>query len=200
MKASHRFGAWLLAACALALLAGCATGPRISTDMDPGADFSRYRTWAFYEPLAMEQSGYSTWITERIRGDVRREMQARGYTYDESSPDLRVNFQGIVQEKTSVYSVPRTDYRVFYSYRHRAYYAVPFWYDETQVNRYTEGTLTVDLVDAAQNRLVWTGAAIGRVTRQGPAERGEDIDRAIAEIFMRYPFRAGSGAGELPVR
>lgn len=201
MKAvSHRFGAWLLATCALILLAGCATGPRISTDADPEADFSRYRTWAFYEPIAMEQSGYSTWLTERIRADVRREMEARGYTYDESSPDLRVNFQGIVAEKTNVYSVPRTDYQVFYSYRHRSYFAVPFWYDETQVNRYTEGTLTVDLVDAAHNRLVWTGAAIGRVTRKDPQERAAEVDRAISEIFLRYPFRAGSGAGTMPER
>jgi len=199
MKAPHRFGAWLLA-CAFALLAGCASGPRISTDSDPEADFSRYSTWAFYQPVAMEQSGYSTWITQRIRDNVRREMTARGYAYDEASPDLLVNFQGIVQEKTSVYSVPRTDYQVFYSYRHRSYFAVPFWYDETQVSRYTEGTLTVDLVDAARNRLVWTGAAIGRVKRSGPAERAEDVDRAISEIFMRYPFRAGSGAGALPVR
>src|SRR3546814_6252619 len=59
--------------------------------------------------------------SERIRDDVRREMDARGYVYDEGSPDLRVNFQGIVQEKTNVYSVPRTDYQVFYSYRHRSY-------------------------------------------------------------------------------
>src|SRR3546814_7609036 len=127
-------------------------------------------------------------------------MDARGYVYDEGSPDLRVNFQGIVQEKTNVYSVPRTDYQVFYSYRHRSYFAVPFWYDETQVNRYTEGTLTVDLVDAAQNRLVWTGAAIGRVTRKDPQERAMEVDRAIAEIFLRYTFRAGSGFGTLPDR
>jgi len=200
MKASHRFGAWLLAACALALLAGCATGPRVSTDADPRADFSRYRTWAFYHPIAMEQSGYSTFLTERIRDDVRREMEARGYAYDEASPDLRVNFQGIVQEKTNVYSVPRTDFQYFYSYRHRAYYAVPYWYDEAQVSRYTEGTLTVDLVDAARNHLVWTGAAIGRVTRKAPEERAADVDRAIAEIFMRYPFRAGSRAGSLPAQ
>src|SRR3546814_18959125 len=90
-------------------------------------------------------------------------------------------------------SVPRTDYQVFYSYRHRSYFAVPFWYDETQVNRYTEGTLTVDLVEAAQNRLVWTGAAIGRVTRKDPQGRAREVDSAIPEIFLRYPFRAGSG-------
>src|SRR3546814_2237202 len=79
--ASHRLGTWLLAACALVLLAGCATGPRISTAADPEADFSRYRSWAFYEPIAMEQSGYSTWLTERIRDDVRPGMAARGSVY-----------------------------------------------------------------------------------------------------------------------
>lgn len=200
MQTSHCFYRWLLAACSLAILAGCATGPRITTDADPEADFARYRSWAFYQPIAMEQSGYSTFMTERIRADVRREMEARGYTYDEQSPDLRVNFQGVVQEKTDVYSVPRSDVQYFYSYRARSYYAVPFWYDQTQVNQYTEGTLTIDLVDAARNRLVWTGAAIGRVTRKAPQERAMEIDRAIGEIFLRYPYRAGSNTPAVPAQ
>ena len=200
MKVSNRFRAWLLSACALAFLAGCATGPKIRVDADPEADFSHYHTWAFYQPIAMEQSGYSTFLTERIRADVRREMEARGYAYDEKSPDLRVNFQGVMQEKTDVYSMPRTNVQYFYSYRHKAYFAVPFWYDETQVSKYTEGTLTVDLVDAAKNRLVWTGAAIGRVTRKAPQEQAADTDRAIVEIFLRFPFRAGSGTPAKPAQ
>ena len=174
------------------LLAACATGPRVRTDYDPSADFSRYRTWGFYKPIAMEESGYSTWISDRIKDNVRREMEARGYRYAESDPDLQVNFQGIVREKTDVWSVPRTDYQYFYSYRRRSYFAVPFWYDETQVNQYTEGTLTVDLVDAERNRMVWTGAAIGRVTRKTPQERLAEVDTAIASIFAQYPYRAGS--------
>lgn len=176
-----------------ALLSACVTGPRIRTETDPEADFSRYRTWAFYEPIAMEEnSGYSTWITDRIKTDVRSAMGARGYTYDAKSPDLKVNFQGIVQERTDVYSTPMVDYQYFYSYRARRYVAVPYWYDQTQVSRYTEGTLTVDLVDAQRNRLVWTGDAIGRVTRKAPQERLQDVDRAIFEIFQRFPFQAGS--------
>lgn len=174
------------------LLAACATGPRVRTDYDPSADFSRYRTWGFYKPIAMEESGYSTWISDRIKDNVRREMEARGYRYVDSDPDLQVNFQGIVREKTDVWSVPRTDYQYFYSYRRRSYFAVPFWYDETQVNQYTEGTLTVDLVDAERNRMVWTGAAIGRVTRKTPQERLAEVDTAIASIFAQYPYRAGS--------
>ena len=200
MQTSHCFYRWLLAACSLAILAGCATGPRITTDADPEADFARYRSWAFYQPIAMEQSGYSTFMTERIRADVRREMEARGYTYDEQSPDLRVNFQGVVQEKTDVYSVPRSDVQYFYSYRARSYYAVPFWYDQTQVNQYTEGTLTIDLVDTARNRLVWTNTAIGRVTHKTPQEQAMEIDRAIGEIFLRYPYRAGSNTPAVPAQ
>lgn len=180
-----------LVACSL-LLAACVSGPRVRTDQDPEADFARYRTWAFYEPIAMEQSGYSSWISDRVKDNVRRAMSDRGYRYDEKSPDMRVNFQGIVQEKTDVYSTPRVDYQYFYNYRARSYVAVPFWYDEAQVSRYTEGTLTVDMVDAARNRMVWTGDAIGRVTRRSPQERLEDVDAAIAAIFAQYPYRAGS--------
>ena len=184
---------WLFALLAVAVLAACATGPRVRTDYDPSADFGRYRTWGFYKPIAMEESGYSTWISDRIKDNVRREMEARGYRYAESDPDLQVNFQGIVRERTDVWTMPRTDFQYFYSYRRRAYFAVPVWYDETQVNQYTEGTLTVDLVDAARNRMVWTGAAIGRVVRRTPQEKAAEVDTAIASIFAQYPYRAGSG-------
>jgi hypothetical protein len=191
MNAARTFRSAALMLGAL-LLAACATGPRVRTDYDPGADFGQYRSWGFYKPIAMEESGYSTWISDRIKDNVRREMEARGYRYTEQDPDLLVNFQGIVRERTSVWSVPRTDYHWFYSYRRRSYFAVPFWYDETQVSQYTEGTLTVDLVDAERNRMVWTGAAIGRVVQRSAQQRATEVDTAIASIFAEYPYRAGS--------
>src|SRR5690606_31682531 len=143
-----------------------------------------------YEPLAMEQSGYTTYLSDRIKTSVRREMDARGYRFDPDNPDLRVNFQGIIRERTDVYNVPRTDMQYYYSYRARRYFAVPVWYDETRVNDYTEGTLTVDLVDAERNHLVWTGDAIGRVTQKTPQERVQAADAAIAAIFIEYPYTA----------
>lgn len=184
----------LVAALLALLLSACATGPRVSTDADPTANFSAYRTYAFYQPIAMEQSGYTSYLSDRIKQSVRREMDARGYRFDAADPDLLVNFQGYIREERDVYSVPRTDVQYFYSYRARRYVAVPVWYDQTRVSRYTVGTLTVDLVDAERNHLVWTGDAIGRVTQRQPAERAAAADRAVAAIFARYPFVAGSGA------
>ena len=184
---------WFVAALALVALAACATGPRVRTDYDPGANFAQYRTWGWYSPIAMEQSGYSSWISERIKANVQREMEARGYRYDAKSPDLKVNFQAVVQERSDVYTMPRSDIAWLYSYRARSYVAVPVWYDEATVSRYTEGTLTVDLVDAAKNRMVWTGDAIGRVVRRNPEQRAADIDASVAAIFAKYPYSAGSG-------
>lgn len=180
----------LLAAATLGLSA-CATGPLVRTDADPTASFSQYRTWGFYQPIAMEQSGYSSWISERIRADVQREMEARGYRYAADGADLLVNFQGVVEDKTAVWSVPRTDVQWFYSYRQRSYVAVPVWYDQTQVSRYREGTLTVDLVDGKRNRMVWTASASAPVPGKSmPAEkRMAELDRAITAIFAKYPHR-----------
>lgn len=182
----------LLVAATLGLTA-CATGPAVRVDHDPTASFMQYRTWSFYKPIAMEQSGYSSWISERVRADVQKEMESRGYRYQAEGADLLVNFQGVVEDRNAVWSMPRSSVEMFYSYRHRGYVAIPVWYNETQVSTYREGTLTVDLVDGKQNRMVWTGSASSPVgsSKKTPEKRMAEIDLAISSIFTKYPHRAG---------
>lgn len=183
---------WLLAALLLALLAACATGPRISSDSDPRADFSAYRTFAFYSPLAIEREGYASLVSGRMKAAARAEMEARGYRYSEEDPDLWLNINAYMQRRTDVSTIPDVDYAYYYSYRHRGYVAVPYWHDRTTVHRYTEGTMNIDLVDAERNALVWEGIAVGRVTRnQDAAARDAAIDATIRDIFAAYPHRAG---------
>ncbi|KAF1687287.1 hypothetical protein B1992_04725 [Pseudoxanthomonas broegbernensis] len=188
----RRLGAWAALAAVALLLSACASGPRISSEADPEADFGGYRSFAFHSPLAVESQGYSTPTSRRIRDAARAQMEARGYVYDTASPDLWVNLNAYLQERTDVTTMPEVDYDFYYSYRARSYLAVPYWRDRTDVRRYTEGTLNVDLVDARHRRLVWTGVAVGRVGRVAPEQRGARIDAAMAEIFARYPYRAGA--------
>lgn len=191
MQVQRRFILGMLGALAL-LLAGCATGPRITSEVDPEADFGSYRTFGFYTPLALEKEGYATPTTDRIKAATRAQLESRGYTYTTQQPDLWVNLNAYMQERTDVTSFPTVDYSYYYSYRARAYFAVPYWRDQTQVRQYTEGTLNVDLVDRQKNRLVWEGIAVGRIAKLKPAERAARIDSTLAEIFARYPYRAGS--------
>jgi hypothetical protein len=191
MQVSRRFYLCAIGGLLLAL-AGCASGPKISSEADPEADFGSYRTFGFYTPLALEKEGYSTPTTERIKAAARAQMESRGYRFTPDQPDLWVNLNAYLQEKTDVSTIPTVDYNYYYSYRARGYFAAPSWYDRTEVRQYTEGTLNVDLVDRAMNRLVWEGVAVGRVSRLKPAERDARIDSAVAEIFARFPYRASA--------
>jgi len=193
MQFSRRFSGWVLGICVL-LLAGCATGPQITSEADPEADFGGYRTFGFYAPLALEKEGYATPTTDRIKAAARAQLESRGYVYTPEQPDLWVNLNAYMQKRTDVTSFPTVDYNYYYSYRARSYFAVPFWHDETHVRQYTEGTLNVDLVDRRKNRLVWEGIAVGRIAKLKPEQRAARIDSTMAEIFARYPYRAGSAA------
>ena len=183
---------WLLAALLLGLLAACATGPRVSSDSDPSGDFSAFRTFAFYSPLAIEREGYASLVSGRMKAAARAEMEARGYRYSEDDPDLFLNINAFMQQRTDVSSIPEVDYAYYYSYRYRGYVAMPYWRDRTTVHRYTEGTMNVDLVDAGRNALVWEGIAVGRATRnQDAATRDAAIDSTMAAIFAQFPHTAG---------
>lgn len=188
-----RTAGWLVALLGAIALAGCATGPRITTEVDPEADFSRYRTFGFYSPLAIEKEGYTSAASERMKAAARAQMESRGYAFTTGKPDLWLNINAYTQQRTDVTTMPTVDYGYYYSYRHNAYFATPYWRDRTDVYRYTEGTLNVDLVDTARNRLVWEGIAVGRISgAKDPVERAARIDGAMADIFAEYPYRAGS--------
>jgi hypothetical protein len=175
---------------AVLLVSACASGPRVSAQVAPGADFTTYRTYAFHAPLAAESQGYSTPDSERMKAAARAQMEARGYTYSETSPDLLVNIDAQLQDRTDVFSAPQMQQRVYYSQFDRGYISTAYWAPRNDVYRYVEGTLNVDLVDAKAKRLVWEGTAVARMNKVKPAERGPRTDQAMAEIFAQYPHRA----------
>jgi hypothetical protein len=173
----------------LAWLAGCTSGPQVRANYDQGADFSRYRTFGFFEKLGTDEGGYSSLVTQQLKASTRRELETRGYTYAETGADLLLNFNAKLQQQTRVSQSPAM--YPYYGYRY-GYYGGWSGY-HTYVDQYVEGTLNVDIVDAARKQLVWEGVAVGRVSEKAEANRAAAIDMAVKEIFAKYPFRAGSG-------
>ena len=172
-------------------LAGCSTGPQVRADYDHSTNFALYRTFGYITPLGTDVDGYSTLITQRLKAATQRELEARGYRYDDAHPDLLVNFSAKLENKIDVQPVmaPPVGY---YGYRAAAFYgAWPAYGFQNNVDQYTQGTLNIDLVDAARKQLVWEGVAVGRVTNDKLANPAPAIDNAVKEIFAKYPYRAG---------
>lgn len=174
-----------------AVLAACTTGPQIRTDYDHSANFAAYKTFAFVSPLGTDVDGYSTLITQRLKAATQRELEARGYRYSETNPDLLVNFSARLENKIDIEPAmpPPIGY---YGYRAAAFYGPwPAYGFQNNVDQYTQGTLNIDLVDARRKQLVWEGVAVGRVTNEKLANPAPAIDQAVTDIFAKYVYRAG---------
>lgn len=61
---------------------------------------------------------------------------------------------------------------------------------DIQTVHYQEGTLTIDLVDAAKKQLVWQGVAQGRIHKKAVQNPGPAIDKAVTDIFAKFPIPA----------
>jgi hypothetical protein len=185
---------FVMVAAMLAVMAGCTSGPEIRTDYDHNADFSKYKTFGFFEPLGVESARYSSIYGSIFRTAITREMEQRGYTQSDN-PDLLINVSGKLQDKTTVTTMPSPYAGVgYYGYR-RGYYGAWGGYgygSETYVSNYTEGTVNVDLVDAAEKQMVWEGVGVGRVrANKSNEEVRANIGAAVTQMFKDYPFTAG---------
>ena len=77
---------------------GCA-GDNIRSDYDPEADFSQYNTYNFFADAGPESTNYQSFFSQYMVTAITQEMESRGYTKS-NDPDLLVNFNAILQEKT----------------------------------------------------------------------------------------------------
>jgi hypothetical protein len=186
-----RRAAWIAAA-AIGI-AACATtySPDISVDYDHTANLASYRTFGFTNQLGTDRAGYTTLVTKYFKDAVSREMEKRGYEYDEKDPDLLVNFYTNVREVSDVQRTPYMGYSYF-NYRYGLYGTWPL-YENAYPVTYKVGTVSVDIVDGEKMQLVWQGVAEGRITQEDLKNQQQGIDAAVGEIFQRF---SGTAAPE----
>jgi hypothetical protein len=189
MTLRHAFSTPLLACSLVCLLlvTGCATGPTIRSNVDPGANFNGFRTFSFFQPLSTDREGYQSLISQQLIASAQRELEARGLTRDDSKPDLLVNFSADLDQRLRITQTPAPVSSSFNRHRHGLYSTWPT-YQRTEVRQYTQGTLGVDVVDAARRQLVWEGFAIGRVTQRTTDNLGPVLNDAVVEIFREFPL------------
>jgi len=185
----------LAVAVSLLVLNGCASAPEVRVDFDRSVDFTQYQTFGFASPLGTDRGGYQSIVSKYLKAATQREMEARGMRLDSSAPQLLVNFNADLSEKLRVVTTPVPTAglgvgmgRDYYSYRGGLYSAWPLYRDETTASPYQEGTLNIDVVDAAQKQLVWEGVVTGSVSQKALDNVQAAIDTAVAAAFAKYPI------------
>jgi hypothetical protein len=186
---ASKIRAWMGTSLVFVMVVGCQSAPEVRSDFDHSANFGTYHTYNFVPQPTTDKLGYSSLLTQQLESAVSTQMEARGYVRSEH-PDLLVNFSGKLQNMQDVRSDPMPS-GPYYGYRAGLYGTWPGYSNEVYTVHYTEGTLNVDLIDAAKDRMVWEGVGVGEVTKAKLDDRQATLNAAVAAIFGKYPFRAG---------
>jgi hypothetical protein len=174
----------------LLALAGCASGPTVRTNVDPGTDFTQYKTFGFVNPLGTDRVGYRSIVSQQLIGDTQRELEARGLRRSDDSPQLLVNFNARLADVLQVSpALPPPVVVGYYGYRAGLYSTWPM-YNQSMVTQYTQGTLNIDIVDAARKQLVWEGVVTDSVTQRDLDNLPAALNVAVVAAFARFPVAA----------
>jgi hypothetical protein len=176
-----------LFACALGLAACSSEQATTRVDSRPGVDLTRYKTYGFMDETARNDSAFISAGSNifDLKRAVTRELEARGFQ-KAAQPDLLVNLGLVTEQRTQTRQANfQTDGLPYYigqrNYRWQA--------GDIPVGQYQEGTVTIDLVDAARKELVWQGTTSSILSRK-PTRAAKQIDEGVANVFARFPVPA----------
>lgn len=166
----------------LSLLLAACSPIKVITDFDAKADFSKYKSFSVYQ-LTDKGTSLSELNQQRIINAIRAELTKKGLTEVSNNPDLLVNATAIVTTKEQV-TATHYNYGGYY----RPYYWEPAYSGPTvyNVSELREGSLVIDIIDAASKHLLWEGTGNKEID-SGLKNPDDEIPYAVAKILADFP-------------
>jgi len=191
----HRraLGLALLASWMAVVTAACSSGLAVRSDQDPGADFGRYRTWNFFDPMGIEGGYNSPIFGELFREAISREMSERGYRLADD-PDLLINVTIRSDDKVKMtsYTTPYMS-GAYYGRPGGAYYGSAVGVGVgvgSRAQKTTEASVFIDLVDRRKRQIAWQGVAVAEVNDKVAQQLRDAIFTSVNRVYDLYPYTA----------
>ena len=174
-----------------ASLAAC-SGISVTSDWDPGVDFSKFKTFAVLEET---QPSINRLVAQRIRAAIVMELTAKGLQQVDTpdKADLAIGYQVTTEERTTHHTVHSgwDGYRSGWS--GSTHWRSPAGTSTTRQVNFTVGTLVIAAFRMSDKELVWEGSASGTVNpSSGPERSQQRINDAVQRVLKDFPPDATS--------
>lgn len=167
-----------------------AQAQKIKVVYDKQVNFVQFKTfaWAPHGPVAHPL------LAANVVGAIEDELKARGLTKVDmaENPGLVIEVYGSIDQESTFYSndplynasggIPPFD---------------PSYSGPLLINQYGNTTVTVhkgqlivDLIDAANKKLVWRGMSQQNLAAHNRSKLVTQVNNAIAKMFKQYPAKA----------
>ncbi|MVN76557.1 DUF4136 domain-containing protein [Hymenobacter sp. HMF4947] len=168
-------------------LGACSAEQHTQTDSRPGVNLTQYKTYNFMDAVARNDSAFQNSSSNifDVKRAVTRELAARGFQQSDK-PDLWVNLGLVTQQRVQTRETNfRQDGAPYYIGQRNYHWQA----GEVATGTYQDGTVTIELVDAARKELVWQGTTTS-ILSQTPSRAAKQIDKGVADVFARFPVPA----------
>jgi Domain of unknown function (DUF4136) len=175
--------------------AACAPSPKIGYDFDRSADFTSYRTYAWLsgdQEKTGDRRADSSTVDMRIRIAVGTQLRLKGYqALPEGKPDFYVAYHvGLKDSSPDISTQYYSDGMAGHAFVHSADTRTA-GKDPPSANEppsYLTGSLLIDIMDAASEKLVWRGTANGEVDPGLTSQQRDERTKAIVQkILSHFP-------------
>ena len=163
-----------VAAAAVLMAVAVVHAQKVTVDSDPAAPFATYKTYAWVQgtpaPNPLNE--------DRLHAAVDARLAARGLGMNTTAPNLFVTTHVTTKERQELV-VSGFGYG-------------PWWgggYGAANVETYVDGTLVVDLYDAATKKMVWRGVATATASDK-PTKNLSKMNKALDKMFEKFPIGA----------
>ncbi len=169
---------------------------------DPNANFASYTTFAFVATGASQNPSATTQVAtpaevasnlQQVNDAMRSQLEDLGLTEvaANENPDLNAFSLISTRDQTAVsWDCAPGGWYGYWAWSFNPCPLITSVYDE-----YVEGTVTLGLIDPALNKVVFGGVARG-IIEEDESNTKKEIDKAVREIFDRYPRGQTGDAGE----
>ena len=175
----HRILAIALVAAALPALA---FAQKTTYDFDKAAVFGQFKTYSLKDGTPVGQP----LIDQRIVAAIDAQMAAKGFTKNDSAPDVFVVYHIALDKQKDISTFSTGGGYGPYGYGWGGGWGATS--TDVRVREILVGTLAVDMVDAKKKQMVWRGLGTKEIdTNAKPDKRDENISKAVEKIFRNYP-------------
>lgn len=175
------------------LLASCSSTAHI--EKDDNADFGRYKTFAWIDKdgeRRLDKNRHYDLTEMKIREAVKAELEkSAGWKEVRSRPDVLLTYDVLVERGSKqinnpVYSRPysRLVYNPYTRRYTRVYYPSQFLGYERDERPVKEGTITISMIDAKTDKMVWQGWTTDEVSSKNLTSR--EIQMAVRSILKKF--------------
>ena len=156
----------------------------VSYNKSENVDFSKYKTYKIYSleiknspEFEPKKAGLNLLLLE-----ITKQMNARGYKKVTENPDLLINIGVAITEEVQTRETDIRDAPMYIGQRNYKWES-----EEIVVRKYSEGTVTLDLVDTNKEDMIWQAVSSGILSKKRE-KNNTKIEKSLQKLFKKYPI------------